>query len=374
MKKYTAFLVGALLLLPMFAGAASIETKQELYRLGADESIKENAYLLAETVRLDGNSIKDIYAGAGRIEISGPVGEDATLFGGQIMVDGAINQDLRIAGGEVQIENAVGGDLIILGGQIDVRKNTTVGGDLIIVGGEVRSNARVNGRVHITGGSVTLGGNIEGGVTIYGGEINIESGTVIGGDLVYYSSEEAWIDEGVTILGETVYHENQVRAGGWKDKNFKRDFDGGRLISTLFVALIAFWFFRKKINILASEATQRSGKDFLRGLLVFAATPILVLGLMITIIGIPIAFIVMAGSLALYLTAIVLAGAVFGAVCQKHLFKKSTEVDVWVLVLGTLALHIISLIPVIGCIVYLIFAMIAFGSIMGFFYRKVWLD
>lgn len=377
MKKYLAFVLSISLLLPLTAGAATIESNK-LYQLGEGESIKDNAYLAGEKIEIKGTSVEDLYAAGGKIIISGPVGKDAMLLGGQIEVSSVINQDLRIGGGEVLVEDAVGGDLVVLGGQIDIRGTTTVGEDLVLVGGQITTMARVNGRVRATGGEVRIGGTIEGPVTVYGGKVTVLDGATIGGDFIYYSSEEATISETAVIKGEILHRarpDQVVGGSNWGKGDFSRGgFGVFRFLSMLLIALVGFWFFRKKLTVLTHESVKNTGKDFLRGLLILAAAPIIILGLLMTIVGMPLSFALIAAYILSLILSAGFSGIVFGVMSKKYIFKKMGELDVWVVILGTLALHVIGFIPVLGFITRFVFMVITFGTLLGFFYRKVWLD
>jgi len=126
----------------------------------------------------------DLEVTAGTVLVAGSVDGDLTATGGSVTVTGDVTGDMTATGGSVVIEGAVDGDLTATGGDVHVREGATVDGVL-----------------EATGGTVTVEGTIDGATRLDGESVTVGSTAMIGDDLTYIGDETA-ISDDAEITGE----------------------------------------------------------------------------------------------------------------------------------------------------------------------------
>ena len=97
--------ITAVLLLFTLAGVVLAQTAGEKLRTGnavtvaAGETVANDLYVFAGTVRVDGTVDGDLIATGGSIDVTGSVTGDVLAAGGTVSIGGTVDGDVRIAGG-----------------------------------------------------------------------------------------------------------------------------------------------------------------------------------------------------------------------------------------------------------------------------------
>ena len=111
----------------------------------AGETVSNDVYAFAGTVRVDGTVDGDLIASGGRVDITGTVTGDVLAAGGSVNITGTVNGDTRIAGGTLSVGGAIKEDLVAAGGQLTITPSGTVGGDVIAGTGQLTIDVRSRG-------------------------------------------------------------------------------------------------------------------------------------------------------------------------------------------------------------------------------------
>jgi hypothetical protein len=219
-------------------------------------------------------------------------------------------------GGERRTIEGPGGVYKVHAGENDV---VQMGEDIVIERGE-----HVLGHVFAMGGSITVRGLVDDDVVAMGGDVIVEDGAQIRGDAVSIGGS---VDKapGATVLGSSVSLAN-VPAGivGLQGLNFiGHGFDAvNRIMGILFWLLIAWVLVvltRERSRRIAGRIEAEAGRSLGYGLLgIMAIAPATIavalaaVLLVVTIIGIPVAVLVLLGYI-LAVVALLVWGAVLGA-------------------------------------------------------------
>jgi len=163
-------------LLAILTGVALAQGVSDKLRTGdtvtvaAGETVANDLYAFAGTVRVDGTVDGDLVASGGLVDVTGTVTGDVLAAGGSVNVTGTVGGDTRIAGGMLSVGGAIKEDLLATGGQLTVTSSGTVGEDLIAGTGQLTIDGVVTGNVLAQAGTYTKGGTIGGteDVTITG--------------------------------------------------------------------------------------------------------------------------------------------------------------------------------------------------------------
>lgn len=359
------FAAGSFAVAPI-AHAAPILNFGENVTIEEGKALADDAYLGASTVIMNGALLGDLFGVGGDVLLDGSISGDAAAAGGSVVMSGSVADDLRAAGGNLKIIGSVGDDAFLAGGDVSIISGATVGGDVVIAGGRVEINGTVSGAVRIFAGEVFVNGTV-GNLNIDAERVVIGETAKINGALNYSSKKEAEIHSGAQISGAVTFAEPTYLKDG--RKNLASHLSSGLLmkfISLFIIALILQWAFgRMATDIVAKSVGEGKWKNLGRGLLALIATPIAVVLLFITLIGMPLGFILLFSYIALLIFSCSFLAVFFGGFIWKY-FKKSEEIMLnWQTALvGSFAVAILWLIPVIGWLVILVSFLIVLGTLV----------
>lgn len=296
------------------------------------------------------------------IVISEPVDDDLMTSAGSMIVNAPV-KSITWAGGTLIINEPVEKNLIAIGGTIQV--NAPVGTDLIAIGGDIEINGDVNGKVVVCGGSVTMSGDAE-NIVVNSGTVILGKNTVISKDAIISASSYT---TQATILGNLT-----IEDGGRQDigPHLKTVVEMIEVFITITMVLCFFGFLILgivfvKICPAFHEALVKTGKDktllsFVAGIAGLVIGFILFVILMITIIGIPFAFLLLFLMLIGLMLANILTGALAGEWIQKIAKKKIGLI--WGFVIGFVIINVLFLIPFLGFIFWIVSVFLGFGMLV----------
>jgi hypothetical protein len=254
----------------------------------------------------------------------------------------------------------------------------------------VDNNADIQGQLWVAGGNITLGGKYAKGIKAYGknitvaGEVNgdtrltaesieILPSAKINGALNYTSREELKIDP-AQVTGAVTRSAAPKDWQGWDKDKHMGDRNWGRqgtsfrpflLLGLIVAAAVFILLFPNATRAAQHEVGASPWKSLgLGAAMLFTLPPIAIL-LMITVIGIPLAFALMALYPLLLLVGY-LTTALFIGDRAATAMKKDTSNTIWMRIgfasLALLALGLIRLIPFVGSLAIFAALLIGMGA------------
>lgn len=375
MSSSTRFLASTLLVgsmvLPLSASAATYLNARTLV---ISEPSTENLYLSGTDVTLAVPVEGDVIAAGGTVTLAGDVDGDATLAGGTVSVDRRVTGDVRIVGAQVVATGAIDGDLAVAAGSVTA---STSARDMRIIAGTVRVTGS-GGDVTIYGADIQLSGVFDGDIEILASDrLTVAEGTVVNGSLRYDAPQQvvipasATISEGVVYTGSSSFLPTVEQAKTFAIAGASVLFVV-RILAVLIAASLLAGLFPVFSQMVADKTLAHTpGRFALLALLGFAvlfATPVLILLLLISFVGIGVAFPLLAGYLLLLMIGYLYAGVITGAALGRGLMKRTTVT--WRLaLLGMLALSLIGTVPAIGSLVVFVLFLASLGAITAIAYR-----
>ena len=169
-KLLSIFAVLTLLALAFVTPAHAFDSRNgETIIIGKDEVIKDDLYVNAVTVVLDGTVKGDLIAFGSTITINGVVEGDLMAAGQTVIITGEVKDDARIAGAALQIGSSavIGDDLVAAGASLEIQKGSQVGGDLVVGSGQVLVAGDVAEDVLAGTAAFELRGSVGGDVQAY---------------------------------------------------------------------------------------------------------------------------------------------------------------------------------------------------------------
>ncbi|MFQ5452264.1 MAG: hypothetical protein ACE5DQ_01750 [Candidatus Paceibacterota bacterium] len=338
---------------------------QEVITIAAGEVIDEDVFAFADRVEVAGEVNGDVFALGGPVIISGKVNGDVLAAGGMLNISGEVTEDVRVAGGQVNVDGVIGQNLTVVGGNVNVSDTASVGENLVAGAGNVTLVGPVLGNVKVGAGILTLTGLVGGNVDAAVDLLKIKPSASVGGNLTYVSDEKAVIDDGARIQGEVVMRRLSRSGKSAQDAKtaFRSLFAAGRLmsmVSTLILGLLFVSFYPKSMNVAADIIKGRIWMSLGLGLVTIVLTPILIISLFVSILGIPLAFLLLATYMVVLYSSRIFVIFWLGRTILTRLKQKTT--DVWTMVGGVIFYYFLTFIPVLGALLTFFAVLVGLGA------------
>ena len=287
--------------------------------------------------------------------------DDRIVSGGSLRIEkGETVDDISVFGGSVDVFGEVLGDLAVMGGKATIHDGAYVHGDVSAIGGKVRidSGATVDGEVGVVGGSVDrapgakIGGN-------NGGSANDDSEP--DEDTANDDGHKPWSDLG-SGLTKNVTPGKEQDARPWYKKLAEHASNAVEHTALLFVlGAVLLSLATRRMDLLREEVAARPMRSFAVGILATIASAIALVALCVTVIGIPIAIVVvLMGAFGVY-AGICAALATLG----KGLVAHKTENQHVHLAVGCAVFLLLSALPFVGWLVVVVVGLIGFGALVA---------
>ncbi|MDB5264815.1 MAG: hypothetical protein JWN64_386 [Parcubacteria group bacterium] len=371
MRQSIALALILFLAAPFAASASELQAKRTLV---VSETPATNAYLLGTDITVVAPLKADVIAAGATVTINNSVAGDVLAVGGTVDVKKPVLGDVRAVGGRIIIEDTVAGDLMLAGGSITA---STTASDTHVVGGSINLNGS-GGPVYAYGADIVLSGTFNGDVDVVASDrLTLAEGTVINGVLKYNAPQQAEIPDssmvhgGVTYTGSSSYLPTVEEA-----KTFAIAGAGVFFVVRVIAALVAaglvgglFPIFAERV---ADRALGRSLRSFillaLLGFGVCVATPVFIILLLVSFVGMGVAILLAAIYVLLLIAGYLYAGILAGAALYRGVLKR--ERLTWQsAVLGMLVLYLVGVIPGMGLAVTLVLSFAAIGTIITIAYN-----
>ena len=348
MKRHLIIISALLLILfPAFTLAAQFKIKNEQVNISSSETINDDLYVFGGNVRIDGTVNGELIVAGGQVMITGKTTGDLFVGGGQVDIEGEVGNNLRVGGGNVTLRGKVGHDLLVGGGNVEIAKDAEVKNDVIAGSGQL-TVAGTTGRVRAFVNTLTIANTAK-----------------INGDLVYTSENDAQIENGAKISGNTTH-----KLPPSKPKGMAAFFVASKIISllaTILVALLFLFIFPNKSKEVAKNWREKFGMNLLWGFLFLVAVPVAAVLALVTTIGFPLAI----GAVLLYVILLYLAkiaGIIaFGTWVQNLNKKEKEDKPSWIfVVLAAIFYSILKLIPFVGWLGTFLIFLAGLGALIRF--------
>ncbi|HEX2229847.1 MAG TPA: hypothetical protein VHM64_22155 [Candidatus Binatia bacterium] len=323
--------------------------------LPAGAVINGDYFAFGSAAEIQGTVNGDVYAFAGQVRIDGQVTGDVLAAGGRIRISGPVAQDVRVAGGHITISGSIGRNLTVAGGNVELASSAMVRGGLVAAGGNVEVLAPIGGDSRIAAGSLEVGSRVGGNIDAAVGTLRISSGAEIGGDVNYWSDDQAAISDGARIQGKISRQASPEKRQAWPLLLTGWIFTVLiSFVSTLLLGLLSLRFIpafhRSATAILREKPWMSLGIGFLAAV----ATPVICILLFAAVLTVPIALILLAAFfILLYWSRIFAITRIGEAILRRRGAGYSP------FVLGLFVYYVLAIIPVIGWLV--VFFVVLFG-------------
>lgn len=332
------------------------------------ETIDSSIYRTGKNITIAGTVKGDVFCAGQSIEITGTVEGDVLCAGQTVRVSGVVEGDIRIAGQNVTITGDVRGNATAMGQAVTFEDTAKIGKDLTLAGQTSRLAGTVGRDAVVTGETTAVAGKIGRHLDVYGNDIALKAESRVQGAFTYTSEHTAVVDQGAVVSGETLKKQPA--------KNEKQNESWTSRMTGPFNWLVAMFVIGGTFLLIAPRTLKETSLSMRKdgfaaagiGLAGLILTPIAIVLLMISLIGIPLGV----GLLFLWITAIICSFAFSAYSLGAWLLAKLPWLekgrDLAALILGTLLLVLLLNIPFVWFWVGLIALVWGLGGL----YMAVW--
>jgi cytoskeletal protein CcmA (bactofilin family) len=329
--------------------------------VGVNEVIDSSLWAAGSNVDIAGQVNGDVFCAGQTVTVSGTVQGDVICAAQTLIISGTVQGSVRSVGQTVTISGNVLHNLTAAGQSFTLDESSKIGGDASIAANNIILNGKV-GRDLIAGAStLTVNGGVGRNVDTRVTHLYLNHSAHIGGNLSYTSKNNVVISTGAVINGTTTKSLPKAQPS----RHFG-SFIGISLLFGLFfllagivTSLVLVLLFPQAIHSTTNQAIKNPWKVLLVGFITTLIAPILIIAMMITVIGIPLALFV----LGIWFLISVLGGIMSAYYLGRLLWSKQHN-PIIIMLIGALILIIFSFIPIIGAIIGFIAVIMGIGMIV----------
>jgi len=313
---------------PLFAGVAAADE-----RAGGTIVVEEG-----ETVT------GGLQATGGTVVVRGTVEGNFEAFAGTVEIaeSGTVTGNLEGAAGNIRIAGTVQGDVQAASGSLAVAESGAIGGDVEAATGSFSLDGTVDGTAQVGAGSITLGESATvGGDFVYDGELTRADGATVQGELRQDSDLALEVLPGLPAVA------------GWMATLYS-------ILLTLVVGALLLFVFPGTSAAIAAGATESPLRTLVAGFAALFVGPLLFVLLLVTIVGIPLAFLWLVLFVFLLLLSFVWGEYAVGAA----LLSPTDYANRWAaLVLGVVVVFLLGRVPILGDAVEFLVLLLGLGGL-----------
>ena len=282
-------------------------------------------------------------------------------------ISGQVNGSVRGFAQSIKVNGKINRNLIAFCFTLNIKPDAEIGGDVTAFSGEFTLDGKIGKGLRGSVGTLIISGIVNGDVSVKADKIILMPTAKILGDFKYKSKNQAKIESGAFVSGQTFWTKEEAKKG----KKPKGVFTAKSLITdTLFLlalmitGIVLTLIFKKKAYQAKRAVTVSFLKSLGWGFVFMVCIPIAIVFLIVTILGIPIAIIsLFAYAVLIYIAKIPVATAL-GEKVIKAFGKQGEPSLIPSMLLGLIILTILLNIPYLEWLIYFIVIFTGFGAIL----------
>jgi|SRR6476620_9323272 len=245
--------------------------------------------------------------------------------------------------------------IVVVTGDVTVARGQTVDG-VFIVSGDARIAGHVDGDVVLISGDATVNGRIDGDLITIGGQARLLPRAYVGGDVRYG-------DERPVVAGAAIVRGDVTKKNGFDSLDLfpflgALIFLVGTFVSTLVFGALLLLIAPRAADAIEARSHERIGPMIAIGIAIAIALPVAAVIAGVTIVGLPLAFVILLCLLPLWAVAYCASAWVLG-----RRMVKAPHNRFLAFLAGLAVLQAVGFVPVVGWLVGLAAAIFGLGLI-----------
>ncbi|HXH27039.1 MAG TPA: hypothetical protein VNG90_04015, partial [Candidatus Acidoferrum sp.] len=274
-------------------------------------------------------------------------------------ITGTVDGSVRLIGQTLNLDGAIGRSASVVAQTLTINQN--VMGDLSFAGNDLVANKNIGRDLGFAATSVTLNGRVGRDITGTDKHLTFGPHAIVGGTVNYHSDENASLGQGAQV---TALHRTALPK---TDRQSQPIWSFWGMVASwllfvamsLFAALVFVLVCPRALRAASDRTHNRFGWALLAGIVGSIVAPILAIVLCFTIIGLPLAFVVVVSWMLLSAFSLPVAGLWLG-----RLMLPKTNNAIPVILLGVLVIELLMMIPFLNVLVGVASYWIGLGSIL----------
>lgn len=343
--------------------------------ISKDEVVDGNLYAAGASVIIDGKVKGDVFCAGQNIVINGSVDGDVFCAGQSIIINGSLGGSLRAAGNSINVNGQVARNLMAFGAAVYLDAKSAIGWDALVGAATVNAGGKIGRSLHGGGAVATISGSVGSDVNLRMDNSSkdnkpsliIAKSAQIAGNVNYTSKIDASIEQGAQIKGKVLRSEPKMPVSNKQNAAIYAWASIYSLFTALVVGLVLIALWKNEIIRLTDIMLAKLGPSIGWGVIALFLTPIIIVLLLITLIGIPLAFILAALWLVTIWVSKVLVGIAVGRRVLEQWAKNKKDSLILAMILGIIISWLIFSLPILGWIASLVAIWWGLGGIYLFF-------
>lgn len=325
MKRTGDFLaVAALALLAPLAVAAQAPSTT----VAKGETVTDNLVRFGSDVTVEGTVTGDVIVAAPTVAITGTVEGDVLGFASALTVSGTVKGNIRAAAQQITVSGTVGRNFTVVGSRVELTKDSNIGGTVAVAAEQADFVGRIGRSLVAHGMVVNLGGTVGTDARVLlsrsrGAALNLASDPAlsVGGNLHYRARQTVDVPAGA-VKGRVAF--DRI-TGETFQTSLASAVAVGRVVrfaGVLLVGLLLMWLLPGLVPAIVEEMRSVTGRAVLTGALLFFLAPAALFLLLFTLVGIPLALVLLVLYLFAAATAKLFAGYWVGGMLAERFHWK----------------------------------------------------
>jgi cytoskeletal protein CcmA (bactofilin family) len=358
MKKYLSLLILPIIFVSLTSKVNAFTFKTgDTVNFPKTETIDDNLFVSGQKIKIESNIKGDLFCAGQEVDIQANVDGDVICVAQNLNINGKVSGSIRSIAQSLKINGQVAKNITVAGQTIDNKSQVT--GEAMMAAQSLNIEGSTKKSLLAAGNNINLLGTVGKDANLYAEKLNISKDSHIGGALTYESKNLATIENEKVIVGKITHNlPKETDPKNFKKIETKKNEFGNKtwfakelasLFFHLIIALIILAIWKKPIFKMADNMLNNFGKSLLFGFLILIATPLVIVTLLITIIGIPISIMLgMIFAISLFLSRIFVALVVGRYLVNSYLATYKDSI-LPIALIGVFVSFLVFAIPVAGC-------------------------
>lgn len=380
-KTRTKKLVVLLLFVALAAPAAALAFQAksgDSVSVAKNETVDGNLYAAGASLSIDGKVNGDVICAGASLNVNGEVAGDVICAAQSVNVNGKIGGNLRVAASSINLNGQVGRNATLAASSLNTSASSTVGWEMLFGAATADLRGRIGRDLTGAGANAVLAGNFGRNVRLWLDNnkradrplLKIEKGAVIGGKLTYTAKTDAAIDQGAKIAGEIKRNEPRVREVGRRQAAAVYLFGSVySIFAAIVIGLVLLGLWSEEVKKVIGNLSGNARASFGWGLVALIVTPVLGLLLLITLIGIPLALLLMMAWIAALILSKIFVGILVGQKLLERFWQAKKDSLFAALIIGVAVSYLIFALPFFGWLASFLALIWGLGAIYLYFQR-----
>ncbi len=365
MKKLKKKILSTFLILIVLSLVLKSDALAKDITVAKDEVVQGPYIQTGNNITISGTINGDAYLAGGTATIDGVINGDLIIAGGAVTIKGEVTNDVRAGGGMVTIDGKVGRNVTAIGGTVTLGSDADVDGGVIALGGTLAHLGNIDGDVLAYGNRLTLAGRVGGNTTANVQTVSVTKTALLDGGLNYTSDQEASVSAEAKISGPVRRTPTGKALTQVVPQTGRRVVFGFNLLSYLSMLLLGLVLLRlvpRQVIAVSQLIGEQPWRGLGLGLLAMVLAPILVIILVVSIIGMPLAVILVGLYVLMIATSSLFTGLFVGQKVFDLMNLKENRYAMFAV--GLLLLQLLLSITTVGMVVRFLSVLAASGAML----------